>query len=95
MAALCVLAIGFNRGDVKKQVIWRFLFVSAYVVVYVFSINVVYGLIRLCVFLAVPLLFLYNGKRGKNEKVNKFMKWFFFIYYPLHLFIIGLIKFLA
>ena len=95
IAALCVLAIGSNRGDVKKQILWCFLFVSSYVVVYVFSINVLYGFIQLCVVLAVPLLLLYNGKRGKNEKVNKFMKWFFYIYYPLHLFIIGLVKLLS
>lgn len=30
--------------------------------------------------LAVPILFLYNGKRGKYK-----MKYFFYIFYPLHL----------
>ena len=30
--------------------------------------------------LAVPLLLLYNGSRGKRN-----LKWFFYLYYPLHL----------
>ena len=42
--------------------------------------------------LAIPLLALYNGRRGKNPTVNRVMKWLFYIYYPLHLFILGLIQ---
>ena len=42
--------------------------------------------------LAIPLLALYNGRRGKNPAVNRVMKWLFYIYYPLHLFILGLIQ---
>ena len=46
------------------------------------------------VILSIPILMLYNGKRGNNAKVNNFMKWFFYIYYPLHLVILGLIQLL-
>lgn len=42
------------------------------------------------VFLAIPLLYLYNGKRGKGGKFNK---WIFYIFYPLHLLVIGIIKY--
>ena len=49
-------------------------------------------MIQLCVVLAIPLLALYNGKRGKNPAVNKVMKWLFYIYYPLHLAVIGFIQ---
>lgn len=38
--------------------------------------------------LALPLLYLYNGKRGNGSK------YFFYIYYPAHLAVIGLLKFL-
>lgn len=38
--------------------------------------------------LAVPLLMLYNGKRGKAK-----MKWFFYLFYPVHLLIIQLIAY--
>ena len=44
------------------------------------------------VVLAIPIIALYNGKKGNNYKMNQFMKWFFYIYYPLHLFVIGFIK---
>ena len=36
-----------------------------------------------------------NGERGKKPKINKFMKWLFYIYYPLHLSIIGIINLTA
>ncbi|MBR6765545.1 MAG: hypothetical protein IKM06_03575 [Clostridia bacterium] len=37
----------------------------------------------------IPLLYLYNGDGGKKTFFNK---WFFYVFYPLHLFIIGLIQ---
>ncbi len=93
IASLCVLAIGSNRDNFKKQMIWMTGFVAIYSIVYLFSFDLVYGVIQMGVVLSVPLLMMYNGKRGKNPKVNKIMKWFFYIYYPLHLLIIGVIKF--
>ena len=41
--------------------------------------------------LMVPLviIFLYNGKGGKKSAFNK---WFFYIFYPAHLLILGIIK---
>ena len=89
IAALCVLSIGSNRGEPKKQIAWSLFYVAIYAVVYFFAL---YGLLQLCVVLAIPLLALYNGKRGKNPAVNKVMKWLFYIYYPLHLAVIGLIQ---
>ncbi len=93
IASLCVLAIGSNRDNFKKQMIWMTGFVAIYSIVYLFSFDLVYGVIQMGVVLSVPLLMMYNGKRGKNPKVNKIMKWFFYVYYPLHLLIIGAIKF--
>jgi hypothetical protein len=37
--------------------------------------------------LALPLLALYNGKRGKYR-----LKHFFYIFYPLHLMVLEIIK---
>lgn len=91
IAALCVLAIGSNRGKPVKQILWCLLWVSMYVVVYYFSLSKPYAFLQYCTFLAVPLIMLYNGKRGNNPTVNKFMKWAFYIYYPLHLLVIGLV----
>lgn len=40
--------------------------------------------------LAAPLLLLYNGKRGKWK-----LKWFFYLFYPVHLALIQLIVYLT
>jgi TraX protein. len=39
---------------------------------------------------AVAILILYNGQRAKRGRT--FAKWFFYIFYPVHLFILGMIK---
>lgn len=91
IASLSVLAIGSNRGKPLKQILWCLLWVSLYVVVYYFFLSKPYAFLQYCVFLAVPVIMLYNGKRGANPKINKFMKWAFYIYYPLHLLVIGLV----
>ena len=95
IASLCVLAFGSNRGNLKKQSFWLVFYVALYALVYCLALDWVYGLIQMAVVLAIPFLWLYNGERGKNPRVNKIMKWFFYIYYPLHLLIIGLVRLLA
>ena len=42
--------------------------------------------------LVIPFIYLYNGERGNN---SKFSKYFFYVFYPLHLWIIKLIEFLV
>ncbi len=49
-----------------------------------------HGYIQLFAFMALPLLALYDGSRGKWN-----MKYLFYIYYPLHLVVIYFIGFLA
>ena len=49
--------------------------------------------IQMAVILAIPIIMTYNGKRSRSQKINKIMKYGFYIYYPLHLFIIGLIQY--
>lgn len=92
IAALCIMAIGTNRSDFKKQMIWMLFYVALYSVVYFFAIDKVYGILQIGVVLSVAIIAMYNGNRGKSQKINKFMKWFFYIYYPLHLIVIGLIN---
>jgi hypothetical protein len=62
-------------------------FIGMYSIVYIIFLNVIYGLIQLLVCMAIPILKKYNGERGKW----KGMKWFFYVYYPLHLTILGII----
>ncbi len=89
IAALCILAFGTNRGKFKTQMLYMIFYVAMYATVYFFSIDRLYGLLQMAVVLSIPVLRLYNGTRGKNRQVNRFMKWFFYLYYPLHLVIIG------
>ena len=92
IASLCILAFGTNRGNFKAQMLWMVFYVAIYSTVYFFALDRVYGLIQMAVVLAVPVLILYNGQRGNNPVINKVMKWVFYLYYPLHLAIIGLIQ---
>ncbi len=94
VAALCILAIGMNRGNFKAQMIWMTFFTATYAIVYFAAMNMLYGIIQMAVVLSIPVLKMYNGKRGENPKINKAVKWLFYIYYPLHLLIIGIIQFL-
>ena len=38
----------------------------------------------------IAVLYLYNGKRG--ERGQRFSKWFFYLFYPVHLLILGVIR---
>lgn len=95
IAALCIMAIGTNRGDFRKQMSWMIFYVALYSLVYFFAIDKAYGILQMGVVLSIPVIAMYNGKRGKNPKINQFMKWFFYIFYPLHLFVIGLINYFS
>lgn len=91
IASLMIMAIGSERGKPIKQILWCLFFVAIYALVYVLAMDLAYGLVQFGVILSVPILTLYNGQRGINPKVNKFMKWAFYVYYPLHLLVIGIV----
>ena len=95
VASLCILAFGTNRGNLKKQTLWMMFYVAIYTMVYFFAIDKIYGVLQMAVILSVPIIRMYNGKRGNNQRINDIMKWLFYIYYPLHLFIIGWMQFVA
>lgn len=88
IAVLAILSIGENRGNFKKQMTGMMIWVAMYAAVYAIFINPVYGAIQLFVALTIPLLKIYNGERGSW----KGMKWLFYVYYPAHLIICGLIR---
>ena len=94
IASLCILAFGTNRGKFKTQMLWMIFYVAIYVTVYFFAIDKIYGLLQMAVVFAIPIIMMYNGQRGKNQRLNSIMKWLFYVYYPLHLFIIGWIKYM-
>jgi hypothetical protein len=87
-AAVSILYMGRNRGNFKKQMLWLIIFIALYTLMYAVFRNLVYGIIQMAVVLAIPLLNKYNGERGEW----KGMKWLFYIYYPAHLAILGLVR---
>lgn len=88
VAPLIILFMWEYKDNFKMQMITMFLMIITYVIVYFFAIDKIYALLQFGIVLSIPLLYLYNGKVGNNIKLNKIMKWFFYIYYPLHLLII-------
>lgn len=95
VASLCILAFGTNRGNLKNQMSWMIFYVSIYAMVYFFAIDKIYGLLQMAVVLSVPIIMIYNGKRGKNQRINNIMKWLFYLYYPVHLFVIGWMQYVV
>ena len=64
------------------------MWLSLYALISFIFVNKTYGVISLFAILVYPLLKNYNGERGKV----KWLKWFFYLYYPLHLIIIGILR---
>lgn len=88
IATMAILYIGLYRGNFKKQMACMMLWTAAYALVYFLFIDKVYAFIQLFTCLTIPLLRLYNGKRGTMKGIGKL----FYIYYPLHLFLCGIIR---
>ena len=85
----------------KNNPVYKWTAFSIVSLLYVFNVtflnplalNVTYEFMafRFGVFLTPFLLLLYNGKPGKKSSFNK---WFFYIFYPGHLLLIGLMGYL-
>lgn len=90
IAVLSVVGMYRNRGNLKKQMTAILPWVLLYAAVSFFFVDRAYGLVQPFVFLVYPLLKRYNGQRGRG----KGMKWFFYLYYPAHLAVIGLLRIL-
>ena len=63
---------------------------AIYSVICGFLFSPAYGLVHIGVVIPIILLNFYNGTRGSVG--GKAMKWLFYIYYPAHLFVLGIIK---
>nr|MCR4611165.1 conjugal transfer protein TraX [Lachnospiraceae bacterium] len=74
--------------DFKKQALALTILTVMYATAYFLIEDKVYGMVQLCALFSLPILKMYNGERGNW----KGMKWFFYIYYPAHMFVIGFIR---
>ena len=85
---LAIIGMYSERGNLERQMLKMAGWVSVYGIVSYFFVSKTYAIELIGVLMVYPVLKLYNGERGRA----KWMKWFFYIYYPLHLIIIGIIR---
>ena len=88
--------LGFDYGGIGVMLIWAFWLCgrdkSAYVVAVFAAVTALEGgLPNLFALLAIPLILLYNGRRG-GEKYPVLRRWFFYFYYPAHIAAIAMAK---
>lgn len=88
IAVMSILSMYSARGNLNKQMKAMMLWLSLYALISFIFVNKIYGIISLFAVLVYPLLKEYNGERGKI----KWLKWFFYLYYPLHLVLIGILR---
>jgi len=88
VASMAILYMGVSRGDFKKQMVWLMVWSAVYALVYFLFLDRLYGLLQLGTCLTIPLLRRYNGQRGRWKGMGKL----FYVYYPLHLALLGLLR---
>ena len=88
VAAMAVLFVGSNRGNFRVQMGWMMVWSLLYAAVYFLFIDKIYALVQLFTCLSIPLLRCYNGQRGTMKGMGRV----FYAYYPLHLFLLGLLR---
>lgn len=86
--AAAILFMGSCRGDFKRQMLLFMLCMAAYALTFYYFNDKTYGLLQLATFFAVPILALYNGKRGESKGLGRF----FYVFYPAHLALLGLLR---
>lgn len=88
IAVMAPFFIFAHRGNFKKQAVSIVFWSFVYALVYFIFLDKVYGIIQMFTFISIPVLSQYNGECGKWQD----MKWLFYIYYPAHLVIIGILR---
>lgn len=93
IAVLWIVVFGLYQGNFKRQMIG---FSIVAILFHLIPTYLRFGPIhegfphwyQVGVFLAIPLLATYNGKRGKKSKI---MSWSFYVFYPAHLILLFLL----
>ena len=90
IAVMAILGMYSKRGNLKAQM-WEIIqWTFWYGLVSFLFVSKTYALELIGVLMVYPVLYFYNGQRGKA----KWMRWFFYVYYPAHLIILGILRIL-
>ncbi len=92
IAVLWILGFGVFHGDKRRQLAAFTAVAGLYLLqpfIYGMNLAFISYIRRFGVFLVIPLLLAYSGERGKK---NKWIKWAFYWFYPVHLWVIYLIN---
>ena len=88
-AVALILTFGITRGNKINQMIGFITISISYMIIrYTENHSISQFIHYMGLFLTIPFLVNYNGEKGKC----KFLKWFFYIYYPLHLGILVILR---
>ena len=84
-----------TRRDKKYQVLFYAIIASGTVFYkmaksYVENGTPLNALMQTGLLMFIPVILLYNGEKGSSHPVNK---WFFYIFYPTHLVVLGLLRY--
>lgn len=93
-----------NAGNSEEKLKRAFLISAGMVGVFDFldgvgkltiGMNAVYAVVNVTGILlsGISIIYLYNGKRMQRGRT--FSKWFFYIFYPAHLFVLGMLRIIA
>lgn len=87
-ATMAIFFMGQYRGEFKKQMICLMLWTLIFAGVYYIFLDRLYAIIQLGTWLTIPLLRLYNGQKGTWKGMSRL----FYIYYPVHLVLCGILR---
>ena len=89
IAVMCPFFLYQHRGDLKRQAIDIVIWTLMYAAIYFLFLDKLYGVLQMFTFLTIPILAQYNGERGRKFPGSK---WGFYLYYPAHLVIVGVLR---
>ena len=84
----CMILAGLSAVCFAIPGTWFFSFSSVWLRSVCFNVFELFINTQWCMFLAIPFILLYNGEKGRS------MRYFFYIYYPVHVYVLFFIQFL-
>lgn len=100
MPIVLAIVFYFTKSDKKKRVVYFIILATAFALFYIIRFKLRYHetwhttlryeIMMTGLYLGIIPIILYNGKRGGGGKATK---WFFYAYYPVHMLVLGLIKY--